>query len=641
MLIVGLQCGHDAAVTVLADGKVLVHLERERKQRERHAGHMSADLIDDALAFCGLTARDIDYFALCTTQSMNYGSTDGARLKFDYDWATAERIGETLFSAPLFKRAVYLSSAFTFRVPNTDQGPSTCYNIEWPAVSSSLWHGPGGMDGIDALDRAAVTPLFDGNDLARSNIVAMRVTFDGVVYPAVGVMHQLAHGSAAFFQSPFDTAPVLSHDNGSPFEDIGYRGGMLFHGQGNRLVPIWRARIAAGLLYARTAWRIKLGGMAGPGKLMGLSAYGQPEFHSDRFIGDAVTLSHLYRPSEIGDYLPHPRWEGVRGWFAAMERAAVRGGYDPLEDPFSPLGHQVAASMQKTFEELVLYTVERLQRLQHIAGRRTTTFCLSGGCALNCPTNSRIVEQTQYADVFIPPSCDDGGLSTGAALYLYHHVLGHERVDATSLDRNIAHLGRGPDARETAAAIARNAGDLVVEEAVPVAERAAADLADDKIIAVFNGRAESGPRALGNRSLLADPRRRETWDRVNRLKGREWWRPFAPACLSERLRDHFDGGPSQSPHMLFNYRVKSADLGAVTHVDGTARAQTVGAEGGTFREIIERFDQRTGIPVVLNTSFNGPGEPIVDTADDAIRFLLSSEVDALYLESHRLRRRNG
>jgi len=636
MLIIGLQCGHDAAVTVVADGRVLVHMERERKARERHVTAMSGDLIDDALAFCGLTADDIDCFALCTTQSTNYLSTDGARLKFDYDWSTAERIGEGHFSKPLHARCLTLARMLSYRVPNVASGPSSLFNIEWPDNTPSLWHRAGGMDAIDELGAEDLAPVFETDDFARSCVMSMRVTFDGRVFPAVGVMHQLAHAAAAFYQSPFEAAPVLSHDNGSPFGARGYTGGMVFYGEGRRLVPIWRARIAAGLVYSRTAKLIGLGAAAGPGKLMGLSAYGTPDFHDGRLVGDVMALSDVYRALDQRATFPDEQWDETRGWAHAIRSGGIRAGFPPLTEPFCAFGHQIAASTQRLFEDLTLYATGRIERLLSIVGRMSPDLALSGGCALNCPANSRIVEETPFERVFVPPSCDDGGLSTGAALYVCHHVLGRERDGSTPFDRNIGYLGRSTNRQEIEASLVGRSQTVICEERVDVADRVARDIADDRIVAVFDGRAESGPRALGHRSLLADPRRRETWDRVNRVKGREWWRPFAPACLSERLRDHFDGGPRHSPHMLFNYRVRSRDLGAVTHVDGTARTQTVERDGGRFRAILEAFEARTGVPVVLNTSFNGPGEPIVDTADDALRFLENSEIDALYLDDYRI-----
>lgn len=458
----------------------------------------------------------------------------------------------------------------------------------------------------------------------------MTVGLDGRLVPAVGVMHQTAHASAAFFQSHFERAAVFSHDNGDPVRRDGhYKGGMLYYGEGSRLLPIWTAPVAAGLIYSRSAEAIGLGQFAGPGKMMGLSGYGRPAFLDRRFIGDTDALSELYaNRSRV------PAW----GWFNAVEQEAKRLGYAFDGGPLGPFGRDLAATAQKCFEELVLYVTERAGALLAKTGRATADLCLSGGCALNCPTNSRIVEETGFRNVFVPPSCDDGGLSIGAALYLHHHVLGHPRCEAPPPGASIAALGRTPSPAALAAALDAAAHEFAVERDVALPARAAEDLAAGRVVALYQGRSESGPRALGQRSLLADPRPAENWPRVNELKSRERWRPFAPACLAERLRDHFDGGPEQSPHMLFNYRVRDRSLAAVTHVDGTARVQTVAPGSGPFRDIIEAFDRRTGVPVILNTSLNGPGEPIVETPGQALDFLRRTRTDVLYLGANRVSR---
>jgi carbamoyltransferase len=164
-------------------------------------------------------------------------------------------------------------------------------------------------------------------------------------------------------------------------------------------------------------------------------------------------------------------------------------------------------------------------------------------------------------------------------------------------------------------------------------------LADDKVIGWFEGRSEIGPRALGHRSILADPRKAENWQRVNEIKQRETWRPFAPAVLAEHARDWFDSIPLPSPHMLYTAQVKSDAVPAITHTDKSARIQTVDASAGAFHDVLRAFHERTGIPMVLNTSFNGPGEPIVESPMDAIRFFVGSSLEALYLEGRRITRR--
>lgn len=634
MLIVGLQCGHDASVAVVMDGRILLHLEQERVTRIRHDEVISVDLIHQALAYCGLTAADVDLFALCTTQRFGYQTDDAGRLSFAYDWGTAERLGEHAFRRTVFDRAV--ANAQTINNRQIRDGGHYLYNSEWPDMAD-IWATPRGMSMIDRLDGTVLEKVFSTPSLAYSHTLPMTVTLDGRTYPAVGVMHQLSHAAAAYYQSGFDTAAVFAQDVGNPVRSRNkYTGGMLFHGEGRHLRPIWTAPVAAGLIYNRCSELLHLGGAGGPGKLMGLSAYGEPVFFDARFIGDVAPLADLYLNRQ-----KDPDFTYVYGWFDAVDRKVRELGFDHGGEAFGPFGKALAATAQKTFEELVLFVLERLRILLAKTGRMGPNLCLSGGCALNCPTNSRIVEETDFTSVFVPPSCDDGGLSIGASLYVYHHILGHDRLAAVDHGDNIAALGRANPASRIAAALAAAGSEFAVETDVDLAERAAADLAADRVVALFQGRSESGPRALGHRSLLADPRRTENWARVNNLKTRELWRPFAPACLEERLRDHFDGGPAQSPHMLFNYRVRSDGLGAVTHVDGSARVQTVRKGSGPYRDVIEAFDRLTGTPVVLNTSLNGPGEPIVETPEHALHFLRRTETDVLYIENNRVRKRSA
>lgn len=630
MVIVGLQCGHDASVAVVADGRVLLHLERERVSRQRHAHWVTADLVHDALTYCGLSASDVDLFALCTTQSTSFGSESPERLRFAYAWETAAKLGTERFHRTLFDFAETVSAGSTY---GDDAGRQHVHNCEWPYMPG-IWGTDRGMRLIDDLDAGALGRIFQDPNLDRISVLPMTVTLDGRTVPAIGVMHHLSHAAAAFYQSGFDTAAVFSHDNGDPRRyGNAYKGGMLFYGEGRSLRPIWTAPVAAGLIYSRAARSLGLGRFAGPGKLMGLSAYGRPELHDPQFVGDVDALADLYWNENGGELA------SVYGWFRTAQARAQSLGYRLDEGPISDYGKSLAASAQRSFEELSLYALERLQSLLTKTGRMGPNLCLSGGCALNCPTNSRIVEQTDFSSVFVPPSCDDGGLSIGAALYVYHHMLGHDRTEGRALGENIAPIGRAASTSAIATALDGAAGEFEVERGINLADRAAGDLAADRVVAVFQGRAESGPRALGHRSLLADPRRTENWARVNGIKSRELWRPFAPACLQERLREHFDGGPLESPHMLFNYRVRSKHLGAVTHVDGSARVQTVRPGSGPFRRIIEEFDKRTGTPVVLNTSLNGPGEPIVETPEQAIELLRRTATDTLYVENNRIGKR--
>ena len=319
-------------------------------------------------------------------------------------------------------------------------------------------------------------------------------------------------------------------------------------------------------------------------------------------------------------------------------------GYDlePLGDPSrarAPINADVAASTQKVFEETYLLAADVLAKVIGRMGLHTDNLCLSGGCALNCPTNSRIFRESRFRRMFVEPGCDDSGLAIGAAGWLYHNVLDQPRLPRAPNTPASPYLGVEIGGDAILAAL-QAAGDAVRFTVCPDAAQAAADdLAADRLIGWFEGRSEIGPRALGHRSILADPRQAANWARVNALKGRETWRPFAPAVLESEVEKWFLGTPSSSPYMLFTGIVRSHDLPAITHADGSARVQTVDRSCGEFFRVIECFFSRTGIPIVLNTSFNGPGEPIVETPQEAVRFLSQSALDALYIDGMRVVRR--
>jgi carbamoyltransferase len=319
-------------------------------------------------------------------------------------------------------------------------------------------------------------------------------------------------------------------------------------------------------------------------------------------------------------------------------------GYDlkPYGDPSqvkAPINADIAASTQKLFEETYLLSVDALAKVISTMGLQTDNLCLSGGCALNCPSNSRIFRESRFRRMFVEPGCEDSGLAIGAASWLYHNVFDQPLPRSAPHIHASPYLGLEVDGASIRSAL-EAARDLVEFTPCPdAADAAASDLESDKVIGWFEGRSEIGPRALGHRSILANPRQSANWERVNAIKGREKWRPFAPAVLASEAGKWFHGMPESSPYMLFTGFVRSHDLPAITHADGSARVQTVDASCGEFFRVVERFFARTGVPVILNTSFNGPGEPIVETPADAVRFLMHSKLDALYIGGMRVIRR--
>ncbi|MFH2006054.1 MAG: carbamoyltransferase C-terminal domain-containing protein [bacterium] len=481
-------------------------------------------------------------------------------------------------------------------------------------------------------------------DLIESGGDRVLQALEGLGYqgPVRACRHHDAHAASAFYASPFDEAAVLTLDAGGSREgELGpgvvpspwhkrhpeYREVQAqYRGVGSRLHTLRRTvvgppfSINPGVLYGLTS--IFLGcGELGAGKVMGLAGHGRPEagfrkplFRS--FAGDPLApcpLKDPLQPRAVTEFLP-----------TLFDGAQPRGSEDPITDRH----RAVAAHVQQQTSDAVLGLVRHL-----VAVTGLTRLCLAGGFGLNVLTNSAILEQTPVTELFVQPAATDSGIPLGCALWGYHAVLGEPR----RFRMETAALGGSYSAAEIERACAAHPG-LVVQKRDDVVEVAAAALAQGRIVGWLEGRSELGPRALGQRSILADPRDPSSVRRLNtEIKHRESYRPYAPMVVASRADTYF-ALPAPSPFMLLAAEVRSRwreRLSAVTHVDGTARVQTVTPEQHPrLVRLLEAFEQEAGVPVLLNTSFNRAGEPIVETPADALDMLLGTGLDALALEDY-------
>jgi carbamoyltransferase len=378
---------------------------------------------------------------------------------------------------------------------------------------------------------------------------------------------------------------------------------------------------------------LNLGIIGQAGKLMGLASWGQPRFFGREFVGNWVDFKR--GRSAESDYR--------KDWFEHCLALAEGMGYDlshlgDKEHMTAPINADIAASTQKLFEECISAAVEALYDTLSESGVRTLNLCMSGGTALNCPANSVVWQRGRFWNVFVEPGCDDSGIAIGAALALYHNVFDQPLPERTENYQMSPYLGQSISKDDILIALKQRENRLNIELQNDVSA-IAKELASNKVVAWFDGRSEIGPRALGHRSIFADPRNEENWSRVNRIKGREMWRPLAPAVLEEESKKWFRGAPIPSPYMLFTASVKSSTVPSITHVDGSARVQTVNKSAGSFYALLQEFYKITGVPIILNTSFNGPGEPIVETPQEALAFFLNSECDLLWLEGYLVTRK--
>lgn len=430
----------------------------------------------------------------------------------------------------------------------------------------------------------------------------------------VNVGHHLAHAAATYFTSPFDHAAVLTMDRGGDFLCTTTNAG-----RGAHLEVLSEVRNPDSLGEVYTAVTRHIGFHPNDeGKVMGLAPYG-----SAKLVDEVKDLIRL---------LPGGRYEVDLSWFGyQVEGPPVSARFverfGPAREPESELTEQakdLAYAVQELIEEAALHVARGLRAVSD-----SPNLCLSGGLVLNSVMNERIYREAGFDDVWIQPAAGDAGNALGAALCVWHQHLGHPR----GWRMEHAFYGEAWSEADQEAAL-RRAGLAYRRVDDPGAE-AAARLADGKVVGWFQGRAEAGPRALGARSILADPRRAEMRDVVNdRVKRREWFRPFAPSVLHERGHEWFDGY-HPAPFMLTVLPIlpsRRSEIPAVTHVDGTGRVQSVTqAFNPAFHDLITKFGERTGVPVVLNTSFNLRGEPMVHRPAEAIRDYLRSDMDSLFL----------
>lgn len=460
----------------------------------------------------------------------------------------------------------------------------------------------GDADGVTASEWEGLRTLY-----AQRAPLFLRTALPGLD-PAVVrfVPHHIAHAASTALAAPFPDSAVLVCDG---------RGEARSHwagtSRGGELAELAAQPLpdSLGLMYEEVTEHLGFRRSSDEYKVMALAAYGSPAYIAE--------FRELVYPTGDGGFRVRPV-----DWNAFTKRVA-RG------DPWTEEHANLAATVQLRLEEVLLSLATWLHR-------RTSqqTLTMAGGVALNCVANSRLLREGPFSRVWVQPAAGDAGTALGAALYVAH-ALGDTCAPMTT-----AALGRSWSEEELRAWLA-GAG-VPFERPPDIADTVAEALAGDEVVAWFQGRSEYGPRALGHRSLLAHPGFTRNLERLNDIKGREQFRPVAPMVLASRAAEVFDGGPLPSPYMLFTHRVREewrSRLPAVTHVDGSARAQTVDpADEPLVARMLSRFESRTGLPAVVNTSLNVAGRPIVDDPRDALECFGSAPVGVLAIGPFLVRR---
>jgi carbamoyltransferase len=571
MYILGINAYHgNASAAIIVDGRLIAAVEEERFNRVKYAAGFPSAAIRYCLDAAGITLNEIDHIAIPRNP-----------------WA---RLGTKLL-----------------------------YAMKMPSFAS---------------ERVKVMGRFAG--ISEALAKAFDVAPDKIRAKYHRVEHHQAHLASTFFVSPFDQAALLSADGLGDFAST-----MWGTGRGNRMHIDGAIAFphSLGMYYTAVSQYLGFRKFGDEYKVMGLAAYGEPAY-LDEFRRIVRTNGGV--GFRLGlDYFKHHRAGPEMTWRDAdktPELGAMFSDYmaerlGPARDPGAPVEkvhRDGAATLQARLEEVLF---EMLRALH--ARTKQKAVCLAGGVAFNCLANGKIFDQTPFEQIFVQPAAGDAGLAIGAAYFVHHQTLGQPR----SFVMENAYWGPGYTQEQvrTAVAASRLRGEGMKISELPeevIAKEAAKEIAAGKILGWFQGRAEWGPRALGNRSIVADPRRPDMKDILNaRIKHREMFRPFAPSILAEATGEYFEKS-YPCPFMTQAYSVRPGKREAIpapTHVDGTGRLQTVTQEANPrYWRLIREFANLTGVPVVLNTSFND-NEPIVCRPEEAIECFLRTKMDVLVL----------
>jgi len=571
MYILGINAYHgNASAAIIADGRLIAAVEEERFNRVKYAAGFPSAAIRYCLDAAGITLREVDHIAIP-------------------------------------------------RNPWARLGTKVLYALRMPSFAGERIKVMGRFAGIpDALAKAF--------DVSPSEIRARYHRIE----------HHQAHLASAFFVSPFDQAALLSADGLGDFAST-----MWGAGRGNRMHIDGAIAFphSLGMYYTAVSQYLGFRKFGDEYKVMGLAAYGEPAYldefrrivRSKREVGFRLGLKY-FKHHRTG---PEMTWRDADKTpvLGAMFSNYMAERLGPARDPAAPVekAHRdCAATLQARLEEVLFQMLRALH-----ARTKQNAVCLAGGVAFNCLANGKIFDKTPFKQIFVQPAAGDAGLAVGAAYFVHHQILGRPR----SFVMENAYWGPGYSHAQIASAVAASrlqSEGLEISEhhEKVIATEAAKEIAAGRILGWFQGRAEWGPRALGNRSIVADPRRPDMKDILNaRIKHREMFRPFAPSILAESTGEYFEKS-YPSPFMTQAYTVrreKREVIPAPTHVDGTGRLQTVtyGANP-RFWGLIREFANLTGVPVVLNTSFND-NEPIVCRPEEAIECFLRTKMDVLVL----------
>jgi len=632
MYILGINAYHgDAAAALIKDGRIVAAVEEERFNRIKHCAGFPAESVKYCLRTAGIEIDAVDHVGISRDPSAHLHK-------------------KVLFAA---RKVVGSSPREISNAISRGKGRSVP-----PALAGGVSAPPAYADETSALPADKATVFAEGNGNGQGFLRQIKDRFANAarirdvpeeLSKALGVPrsslracfhnveHHRAHLASSFFVSPFERAALLSIDGFGDFIST-----MWAAGAGNSIEILGQVEYphSTGIVYTATTQFLGFPHYGDEGKVMGLAPHGTPRF-IEQFreiirteAGGRFSLNLAYfRHHAEGVEMTWDNGSPLIGRIFSDEYARTFGAPRGQGDPLTDRDRDLAASLQLRLEEVAFHTLNHLHERTGL-----TDLGLSGGVAYNSVMNGKILLNTPFRRIFIQPAAGDSGTALGVCYQLWNQLLRQPRGEVMET----AYTGPEFSDAEIRAELDRS---NLSYEALPdrdVTLRAAQDIADGLVVGWFQGRMEFGPRALGNRSIVCDPRRAEMKDVLNtRIKKRESFRPFAPSVLEEYVGDYFEQ-THPAPTMLMVYQVKPerrAQIPAVTHVDGSGRLQTVSKETNSrYYQLISDFHELSGVPVVLNTSFN-ENEPIVCTPREAIDCFVKTRMDVLYVGNCVVRRK--
>ena len=577
MYILGINAYHgDAAAAIIRDGKLIAAAEEERFNRFKHSAGFPSHAIEYCLATAGIGPEELDHVGISRDPS-----------------------------AHLHKKILFAAT-----------------RVASEGIFNQI---------KDRLGNAAKV-----RDLKDELALVFGVSKKLLRARFHNVEHHRAHLASCFFVSPFERAALLSIDGFGDFIST-----MWALGEANSIEVLGQVEYphSTGIVYTATTQFLGFPHYGDEGKVMGLAPYGRPRFINEfREIvrteenGQFRLNLNYFRHHAEGVEMTWDEGSPVIGRVFSDEYAHLFGPPRVPGTPLSDRERDIAASLQLRLEEVGFHI------LNHLHDRTgLTDLGLAGGVAYNSVMNGKILLNTPFKRLFIQPAAGDSGTALGVCYQIYNGLLKRERAEVMTG----AYTGPEFTNEDIRSALSKNKIIFEHYSDEELTKRAAQDIAAGLVVGWFQGRMEFGPRALGNRSIIVDPRRAEMKDVLNdRIKKREPFRPFAPSILEERVADYFEQ-THPAPTMLMVYQIKEEwrqEIPAVTHVDGSGRLQTVSREvNERYYQLISDFAAMTGVPVVLNTSFN-ENEPIVCTPQEAIDCFQKTRMDVLYLGNYAVRR---